>query len=206
MYLANKFNALSIILSDKHVAESEFTTSEKIKTPFKVNYTRKVPGEAIIKASSYETDQYGITTEDPIIAVKNANLRLKKYDDIKKACQSMEMIKIHGNKNSKNLVIGWGSTSGAIKDAIRGEDFKFLQVIYLKPLSNEIRKEMLKAKNIILVETNLTGQLGKLIREKTGIKIENRILKYDGRPFLSDELKKQLLEIIKGKKSKGGKK
>ena len=46
----------------------------------------------------------------------------------------------------------------------------------------------LQAKNIILVECNLTGQLGRLIREKTGLKIKNRLLKYNGRPFHSDEL------------------
>jgi 2-oxoglutarate ferredoxin oxidoreductase subunit alpha len=105
------------------------------------------------------------------------------------------MIKIHGKKDSKNLIIGWGSTKGAIMDAIQGEDFKFLQAIYLKPMSDKIKNEILKAKNVILVESNLTGQLGRLIREKTGISIKNRILKYDGRPFRSDELKKQLLKI-----------
>ena len=104
------------------------------------------------------------------------------------------MVKIHGDKNSRNLVIGWGSTKGAITDAIRGEDFKFLQVLFVKPLSDEIRKEIQKAKRVILVENNVTGQLGRLIREKTGIKIEKRILKYDGRPFTSDELKKELLK------------
>jgi len=111
----------------------------------------------------------------------------------------MEMIKIHGNENSKNLIIGWGSTSGAIIDAIKGLDAKFLQVIYMKPLSNKIKEEMLKAKTLILVECNVTGQLGRLIREKTGIKIPNRILKYDGRPFHSDELKKYLGELINNK-------
>jgi len=40
---------------------------------------------------------------------------------------------------------------------------------------NNIKKEMEKAKKIILVENNVTGQLGRLIREKTGIKIEKRI-------------------------------
>ena len=53
---------------------------------------------------------------------------------------------------------------------------------------------MQDAKNIILVEENNTGQLGRLLREKTGIEIlaKNRILKYDGRPFYCDELKKEL--------------
>ena len=106
------------------------------------------------------------------------------------------MIKIHGQKNSKNLIIGWGSTTGAIKDSIKDFDAKFLQVLYLKPLSNQIKKEMQKAKKIILIENNVTGQLGRLIREKTGIKIGKRILRYDGRPFKSDELKKELKKWI----------
>jgi hypothetical protein len=37
--------------------------------------------------------------------------------------------------------------------------------------------------------------LGRLIREKTGLKIPNRILKYDGLPFRSDELKEELMKV-----------
>ena len=106
------------------------------------------------------------------------------------------MIKIHGKKDSKNLIIGWGSTSNAIKDAIKGLDVKFLQVLYMKPMSDEIRKEIQKAKHIIVIECNITGQLGRLIREKTGIKIDSRILKYDGRPFYTDELKENIEEWV----------
>ena len=75
-------------------------------------------------------------------------------------------------------------------------DFKFLQVLYMKPLSDEIKKHLLNAKKIILVENNVTGQLGRVIREKTGIRIQNRILKYDSRPFKSDELKQEILKIL----------
>lgn len=196
-YLSEKFGALSILLLDKHLAESEFSTSEKINKPLPIRVNRPVPGKGVVKVSSYETDSDGITTEASDLAVKNANNRLKKYEAIKKECQKFEMVKIHGQKNSKNLIIGWGSTKGAIIDAISGEDFKFLQVLYLKPMSNQIRSEIEKAANVILVEDNLTGQLGRLIREKTGLKIEKRILKYDGRPYLSDVLKQQLLKIIK---------
>jgi len=66
-------------------------------------------------------------------------------------------------------------------------------------MSDKIKEEMLKAKKIILIESNSTGQLGRIIREKTGIKIEkeNRILKYDGRPFYSDELKTEIAKRLK---------
>lgn len=201
LYLAEKFKTLSIILGDKHLAESEFSFNEKSK-PKKlqqIKIQRDIPGNKIVKATSYEHDKYGNTIEDARTAEKGAKHRLKKYKQIKKACKKFDMIKIHGNKKSKNLVIGWGSTKCQILDAIQGLDCKFLQVIYLKPMSNKIKSEMQKADNIILIEQNTTGQLGRLLREKTGIKIEknNRILKYDARPFYSDELKKQIEKRLK---------
>jgi len=198
LFLAEKFKTLSIILSDKHLAESEFSTTEKPKPTPKFKIERKLPGQSIVKASSYETDKLGNTTESYTLTEDNANKRVEKYNDIKKFIEkNFEMIKIHGNKKSKNLIIGWGSTSGAIKDAIKNLDAKFLQVLYCKPLSPQIKKEIEKASKVILVECNVTGQLGRLIREKTGIKISNRLLKYNGRPFHSDELNKLLKEILK---------
>jgi len=198
LFLSEKFKSLSIILSDKHLAESEFSSALKPKNPQKIIINRKIPGKNIIKASSYESDSEGNTTELASLTKQNMEKRIKKYENIKNFVNNnLEMIKIHGKQDSKNLIIGWGSTSGAIKDAIKGIDAKFLQIIYMKPLSDEIKSYMTKAKKIILVECNSTGQLGRLIREKTGIKITNRILKYDGRPFYPEELKKQIEEMIK---------
>ena len=197
LYLAEKFKTLSILLSDKHLAESEFSTTEQpAKTPkFKID--RKVPGQTIVKASSYEVDKLGNSTESYTITEDNTNKRIEKYKQAKKFIEkNYDMIKIHGDKNSKNLIIGWGSTSGAIKDSIKDLDAKFLQVLYCKPLSPQIKKELQKANKVILVECNVTGQLGRLIREKTGIKIENRLLKYNGRPFHSDELNNLIKSIL----------
>jgi len=197
LYLAEKFQTLSIILSDKHLAESEFSTTEKPKPTPEIKITRNLPDQTIVKASSYECDELGNTTESYTLTENRANARVEKYNNIKKYIEkNFEMIKIHGNKKSKNLIIGWGSTSGAIKDAIKNLDTKFLQVLYCKPLSPKIKKEIQAANKVILVECNVTGQLGRLIREKTGIKIKNRLLKYNGRPFHSDELNKLLKEML----------
>jgi 2-oxoglutarate ferredoxin oxidoreductase subunit alpha len=108
------------------------------------------------------------------------------------------MFKIHGNRNSKNLVVGWGSTKGAVLDAINGLDVKFLQIIYVEPFSSQIKKELQKAEKIILIENNSTSQLGDLIIQKTGIEIKDKILKYDGRPFFSDKLNEKIKEILNG--------
>lgn len=194
-HFAEKFNTLAIVLSDKHLAESEFSSDRKPNEIIPIKVARDIPGEKVVKATSYEHDDFGNTIEDAEITKKNADARVKKYQEIQKESEKFEMIKIFGKQNSKNLVIGWGSTKCAILDAIEGEDFKFLQVLYMKPLSDEIRVEIKKADKVILVENNLTGQLGRLIREESGLKIENRILKYDARPFKSDELKEELLKI-----------
>ncbi len=207
-YLSEKFGCLSIILSDKHLAESEFSSDRKPNKVLNFKVDRKVPGEVIVKASSYEHDAEGNTTEDSEIARKNADARLLKYEKIKKECGKFEMIKMYGDSNAKNLIIGWGSTKTVILDALDSidgsissgkGDYKFLQVLYMEPLSSEIEEEIRKVLDsdgkVILVEQNVTGQLGRLIREKTGIQIENRILKYDSRPFYSDELKKEILKI-----------
>jgi 2-oxoglutarate ferredoxin oxidoreductase subunit alpha len=203
LYLAEKFSTLSIILADKHLAESEFSLNKQPDKPLKITIKRKLPQiNGIVKANSYEHDLQGNTIESAEITKQNAENRVKKYNLIKKELEiskQIKMIKIHGKPSSKNLIIGWGSTKGAILDAIKELNCKFLQVIYMKPMSNKIKQIMQEAKNIILIENNLTGQLGRILREKTGIEIikENRILKYDGRPFLSDELKLEIERRIR---------
>ena len=200
LYLAEKFKTLSIILSDKHLAESEFSHDKTPDKPLQIKINRKLPQQdGIIKATSYEHDKFGNTTESAELTKSNAEARVKKYQQIKQEITKFKTIKIYGKTNSKNLILGWGSTKGAILDATKDLDTKFLQVIYMKPLSNQIKQEMQKASNIILVENNLTGQLGRLLREKTGISIpaQNRILKYDARPFTSDDLKEEIKRRLK---------
>jgi 2-oxoglutarate/2-oxoacid ferredoxin oxidoreductase subunit alpha len=200
LYLSSKLNLLSIILSDKHVAESQFSFSNSInKKGLKIIQNRKIPSKNLVKVSSYEHDKFGNTVEDVNSTLKGYNRRLKKYSELKNYCKRFDMFKIYGNKKSKNIILGWGSTKGVILDSIKNLDCKFLQVLYLKPISDNLKKELEKANNIILIEYNSTGQLGRIIREKTGIKIpeKNRILKYDSRPFASDELIKEIKKRLK---------
>jgi 2-oxoglutarate/2-oxoacid ferredoxin oxidoreductase subunit alpha len=135
LYLSNKYNMLGVLLGDKHLAESEFCHVGKPNPPLKVKINNPLPGQkgVVAKGSSYEQNKYGLTTESAELTLKNNDLRTKKYEEMKKEVkEKFEMYKIHGKRNSKNLVIGWGSTRGAIVDAIKEEDFKFLQVLYFK--------------------------------------------------------------------------
>ena len=51
-----------------------------------------------------------------------------------------------------------------------------------------LREKAAKAKSLINVEQNATGQLAGLIREYTGIEFDTSILKYDGRQITADEI------------------
>jgi 2-oxoglutarate/2-oxoacid ferredoxin oxidoreductase subunit alpha len=186
-YFSQKFGIPVIVLSDKHLAESLYTIKGKqVITPSKKS-------TSLIRYNSYEKDEFGCATEDAEKTIKNVDERLKKQKDVEKESEKFTGFKIFGNKNSKNVIVSWGSPKGAILDAIKDANVKFIQILYLEPFPSKIKKEI-EGKNIILVENNATGQLGKLIAEKTGIFIEekNKILRYDGRPFFADELNKEI--------------
>jgi len=207
-YLAYKYGVVSIILSDKHLAESYFTFDKlekpKIKgkrfvlenvTNFK-SYEitkdfvpkRAVPGEAIVKVNSYEHDELGSTTEDRIVAKRMQEKRMRKFEALEREVKrKFEMAKVFGE--GKNLIISFGSTKGAILDALQTlKGFRFLQILYLSPFPSEIvRKEIESAKKAVIIENNASGQLGKVIMENVGIRLDE-ILKYDGRPFTREEI------------------
>jgi 2-oxoglutarate ferredoxin oxidoreductase subunit alpha len=128
---------------------------------------------------------------------KNIIERIKQSMTIEKDSKKFSPYEIYGKKQSKNVLISWGSTKGAIIDSIKEMDCKFIQIKYLEPFPKEIIGE-LKGR-IILIENNSTGQMGEIIREKTGILIEdkNKILRFDGKPFLADELKKEIERRLK---------
>ncbi|MEI6732178.1 MAG: 2-oxoacid:acceptor oxidoreductase family protein [archaeon] len=192
-YLTQKYRIPGILLGDKHLADSYYPLSGKAKIT-KSKKTISWPS----RFSSYTTNNKVIADSSAKNVKEYTDRRYERYASLSNEINRMTPYKIHGKQASKNLVIGWGSTKGAIVDAISGLDCKFIQMIYLEPFSSNIIKELKKAKNLIIVENNKTSLLSSLIAEKTGIFIEdkNKILKYDGRPFmfepLRDEIKKRL--------------
>jgi len=178
-----------IVISDKHLGESFYTLNEKSKLIKSEKSTK------LIRYNSYEKDEVGSATENAEIIIKNIEERKKKTKEIERESGKFEMYKVYGKKNSKNVIVSWGSTKGAILDSIKELDVKFIQILYIEPFP-EIKKELIN-KNIILIENNATGLLADLIAEKTGIFIEDKILRYDGKPFFTDELKKELGDRLK---------
>jgi len=97
IYIAEKFQTLSIILADKHLAESEFSLNKKPDKPLKIEIKRKIPQrDGIIKASSYEhlNTEKAQTTESAELTKQNAEKRIEKYNKIKKQIEKLMLLKI----------------------------------------------------------------------------------------------------------------
>lgn len=209
-YLSQKYRVVSIILGDKHLGEStysfdslDFDTNiipKKIKCKEEKNdyksylitengvSPREIPGSNfVVRASSYEHDEYGITTEDPKEIVRMKEKRLRKIISIEKEIKRFNPFSIYGS--GENIILGWGSTKGAIIDAIKYlKDYKFIQISYISPFPKELINEIKDAKSLVIVENNATGCLSRIIAENTGIIVDKKILKYDGRPFTPKDI------------------
>ncbi len=210
--LAWKYRSLVIVLLDKHLSESlatSFLDFSKISAKIGLASGRKIeekkglvfPGmkNVVVKAASYEHDEKGISTEDPLVIKKMQEKRFKKLQFLLKEQKSKETVKVYGDKKSKNIIICWGSVKGAVLESLKHlkKPAKVVQPLWLEPLDTGKIKSYLKgAKKIIDVEGNITAQLSSLIREKTGIEIKNKILKYDSRPFEPMELAKKINHFL----------
>lgn len=117
------------------------------------------------------------------------------------------MIKADDAPEIDVLFIGWGSTKSPLVDAMKEISLEnenlsiaYLHYTYLWPLKSASFKSLhAKAKKTVLVEGNYQGQLGMLLQQETGIAVPSRILKYDGRPFFVDELKKEMIKNMETK-------
>lgn len=191
-HFSQKFKIPVIILSDKHLGESFYTLSEEPEI------TKSDKTTKLIRYNSYEHTETGEATEDAGEIIKGVERRQETRKEIEKEAEKFPMFKVYGNKTSKNVILSYGSAKGAILDAIKELDAKFIQILYIEPFpAEQVSRELKDAKNVILVENSATGMLSDVVREKTGIEIKEKILRCDGRPFLCDELNKEIGKRVK---------
>jgi 2-oxoglutarate ferredoxin oxidoreductase subunit alpha len=68
--------------------------------------------------------------------------------------------------------------------------------IYPFPSSPEFLHILNKAKKTICIENNATGQFARLMRAEAGYEFKSRINKYDGRPFIIEDLIGEINAVI----------
>jgi len=144
-----------------------------------------------LQSSRNEHDEYGFVTDDGPNRVIQQDRRFKKLEYI---INQMPKPLFYGNKDAEVTVVCWGSLKTQMMEVIKHTDrVNFIHFKAVHPIDWEHVKTLLRGKNLVLVENNKTAQLGDIIAERTGIIIEKRLLKYDGRPFFVEELLNKLL-------------
>lgn len=134
-------------------------------------------------------DELGRISEEEDDRVRQMDKILHKTADLDPAAYGWTL---HGPEAADLTVVGWGSTTqpilGALED-LAGASVNFLQVRGMSPFpAAAVAGVLARARRVVLVENNATAQLGDLIAERAGIRIDDAILKYGGRQFLVDEL------------------
>lgn len=129
-------------------------------------------------------------------------LREQKIQNVK---NDIPDLAVQGDAEGELLVLGWGGTYGAIKEAVdkvtrRGLKVSQAHLKYIHPMPKNTKEVLSKFKKILIPEINL-GQLAKIIRSEFLIDV----LQYNlvrGLPFRSSDIENQIVEILGGKNGK----
>ena len=212
---ADEFQVPVIILTDQYFLDSEgvipktdlagtavrprITETEQdykryALTPSGIS-PRGIPGfgKGVVRVDSDEHTEEGLITEDPSVRVAMTNKRMRKLNGLTDV--EPELV---GGSDYETLIVGWGSTCGAICEALERlgrRDIAFARFRQVYPVPQSTKKLLARAKRRILIEDNVTGQFGNLLKQETMTDFDARILKYNGSQFSVEELVQKIGEV-----------
>jgi 2-oxoglutarate/2-oxoacid ferredoxin oxidoreductase subunit alpha len=213
-HMADKFQIPVFILTDQHYLESSYTVSSlEVPAPLNEGFIiqtdeqykryvltesgispRGIPGygSGMVCVDSDEHDEAGYITEDDKIRTSMVEKRLRKLKAMEQEGIPPTLI---GGEAFRHLIVGWGSTYNVVKEALdilQRDDLSFLHFSQVYPLPTRAGELIKRAEKRIIIENNATAQFGKLIRLKTGIEFDEKILKFDGMPFMLEDVVESL--------------
>ena len=220
--LADKYQTPVVVLLDKNICENDKTllfpdtakvkidrgkfVKKKIDDYLRYKYeddgvsVRSILGVGnFFIANSDEHNEEGYSTEEVEDRNKMMEKRMKKL--LTCAENDMPNPEVFGPPDADITIVSWSSNKGSILEALKNfSNVNYVHVTWMNPFPVKFLTDALsKAKHIVDIECNYTGQLANLIREKTGIEIEDRYLKFDGRIIYPEEIIEKL-NSIKGVK------
>ncbi len=214
-HLSEKYQVPAIVLTDQYINDSLWITDGEIRVPEKPDRfvtvddqistpedyqrfavtesgisPRALPcrGKALVGVTANEHDEAGHMTETA--ADRNRMIEKRQAKETGMADEMQGPAGYH--PDSESLLVGWGSSDGAIREAVdlmraKNADIGALIFSDLWPFPGEKTLEALsRCSRFITVEQNASSQLGRLIRQQTGRKFDASLCRYDGRPFTPD--------------------
>jgi 2-oxoglutarate ferredoxin oxidoreductase subunit alpha len=216
--LADRWQVPVFILTDQYLADSVQVMEGHVPTEmlrrdypvFEAGYRRYAitadgvspltyPGlsEARVEVDSDEHTEDGKITEDPDLRVRMVEKRLRKMEGIR---QEALMPSRCGNRKATTVLISWGSNQHIVNEAIEALQAEGVALAathfgQVYPLTPKMARG-LSRKRLICIENNATGQFAQLLRRELGLKVDHRILKYNGECFTVAELVERIREIV----------
>ncbi|MFS8639846.1 MAG: 2-oxoacid:acceptor oxidoreductase subunit alpha [Symbiobacteriaceae bacterium] len=164
---------------------------------------RSLPGMpgGLHLATGLEHDETGHITEDRGNRVRMMQKRLRKFA----AVNGIETVRYEGPEHPDVLLVGWGASYGALREArealgAQGLSVGHAHIRLLAPFPVAAVADLLgRAKHVFVAENNALSQLAALIRQHADAADKRRlrtINKYDGTLFLPAEIVEPVLESI----------
>jgi len=160
-----------------------------------------VPGEPhIFSAGGLEHNEYGEPNYEP---ENHQIMSAKRHRKIETAMQENRSFRLHGDRTAKVGIVGWGSTEGAVREAIARAAAKGLKASafysqILNPLpESELRSYLDGLERIIVPEMNYAGQFASILRSRFGREVI-RLNKVTGIPFTPAEVFSKIGEVCRG--------
>ena len=142
----------------------------------------------------------GNVSYDPANHERMTQIRKERIDRI---ADDIPLTNVVGDADADTIVLGWGSTWGAITGAMRrirnnGGKLAHAHLTHIHPFPKDLGEVLARYDNVIIPELNM-GQLVKLIRAEflVDAKPINKVM---GQPFTAGELEREILALIENAK------
>jgi 2-oxoglutarate ferredoxin oxidoreductase subunit alpha len=237
--IAEEFRMLVIVLSDANLATGQqlFVRPDVSKTPRRspldlspvpegaLPYDwdpetglsqRLIPGQpgGMGVITSLNHDRNGKACYDSERNQRAHTMRSRKLAALQK---SLHPPTVHGDESGDLLLVGWGSTRGAIEEAVdlaraAGQSVSSVNIQFLSPLPPGLHDIFSRFKRVVTVELNYSddwddplitresrryGQLAWLLRAATLLDIDC-YAKVPGRPFMPMEIYEEIQRQLEG--------
>jgi 2-oxoglutarate/2-oxoacid ferredoxin oxidoreductase subunit alpha len=154
------------------------------------------PGLAHRIGGLEKEDGSGNVNYEPLNHEKMVRLRAAKVDAV---VQDVPDAVAAGDSDGDLLIVGWGSTYGAITAALRAQRAKgrrigHVHLRHLNPLPRNLGEVMTRYKRVVVPEMNL-GQLLWVLRAKYLIDAQG-FNKIQGKPFRQAEIEAKMEEVL----------
>jgi 2-oxoglutarate ferredoxin oxidoreductase subunit alpha len=139
----------------------------------------------------------GHISYDPANHERMCQTRAAKIEGIAQDIPELEMVV--GEDSGRLLVLGWGSTYGAIREAVqrsrsRGLSVSHAHLRYLNPFPRNLGTVLSRFEHVLVPELNL-GQLVKLLRSQFLIPAQS-YPKIQGQPFKIEEIEAKIRSTL----------